>query len=100
MFGLMHRTKKEVNDKSVYFEVFADNCIAYRVTTGTINDFNYPVVTYGVEAEDVKNGEIETISDFSRNVEDAVDFAELLITKKSKPSQMYNLALNYLYFSI
>jgi len=100
MFGLMRKIKKEINDKSIYLEVFADNCIAYRVTTGTIKGFEYPVITYGVEAEDINNGEIETIPDFSRNIEDAVDFTEMLITKKSRPSQMYSLALNYLYFSI
>ena len=100
MFGIVSKRKKEVVDKSVYLEVFGDNCVAYRGTTATISGLGYPIITYGVEAEDFNNGTIETIPDFSRNIEDAVDFTEMMINKKSKPSQMYSLALNYLYFSI
>ena len=100
MFGIVSKRKKEVVDKSVYLEVFGDNCVAYRVTIGTISGLGYPIITYGVEAEDFNNGTIETIPDFSRNIEDAVDFTEMMINKKSKPSQMYSLVLNYLYFSI
>ena len=100
MFGLIKRIEREVTDKSTYFEVLGDNKVAYRVITGTLGGFGYPIITYGVEAEDIGSGEKETIADFSRNIEDAVDFTEMLITKKLKPCQIYNLALNYLYVSI
>ena len=100
MFGLIKRAKREVTDTSTYLEVLGDNRVAYRVITGTLSGFGYPVITYGVEAEDFVSGEKETISDFSRNIEDAVDFTEMLIVRKLKPGRMYDLALNYLYVSI
>jgi len=96
MFGLMKKAKQNVTDISTYLEILGDNRIAYRVTTGTLCDFSYPVTTYGIETEDMMNGDKQTIADFSRNIEDAVDFAEMLITNKLKPNQMYNMALNYL----
>ena len=100
MFGLIRKTKREVRDRAVYKEVFGDNKVAYRVLTGRIEMFGEQISTYGIEAEDYNSGDKETISDFSRNIEDAVDFAELLISKKIPPRQMYNQALGYLCVSI
>lgn len=100
MFGLIRKTKREVRDRAVYMEVFGDNKVAYRVLTGRIEMFGEEISTYGIEAEDYNSGDKETISDFSRNIEDAVDFAELLISKKIPPRQMYNQALGYLCVSI
>ena len=102
MFGLVRRGKRVIKDKSVYMEVFGENRIAYRVITGLLEDSDSELqrTTYGIEAEDYRSGEKEIIVDFSGNIEDAVDFTEMLISKKAKPSQMYNMALNYLYVSI
>lgn len=100
MFGIMRKVNREVKDRTVYMEVFGDNKVAYRVITGKISLFGDEVNTYGIEAEDYTNGDKEIIPDFSRNIEDAVDFAEMLISGKVKPKQMYNKALNYLCVSI
>ena len=54
----------------------------------------------GIEAEDYQAGEKEVIPDFSRNIEDAVDFTEMLITERVRPKQIYGKALNYLRISI
>ncbi len=100
MFGLMRRFNRTVTDKTVYLEVFGDNKVAYRVITGRISSFGCSVSTYGIEAEDYISGDIETIPDFSRNIEDAVDFTEMLINAKIKPKQLYNKALGYLCVSL
>lgn len=100
MFSVVRRKKRQVKDKMVYMEVYGDNKVAYRVTVGRIEQYGEEVITYGVEAEDHITGEIESIADFSRDIEDAVDFAEILISAKSRPSQIYNRALNYLWISI
>lgn len=100
MFGIMRKVNREVKDKTVYMEVYGDNKVAYRVTTGRITVFGDEINTYGIEAEDYDNGDKETIPDFSRNIEDAVDFTEMLISGKVRPKQMYNKALNYLCVSI
>lgn len=100
MFGIMRKVNREVKDKTVYMEVFGENKVSYRVISGKIDFFGNEINTYGIEAEDHESGEKETIPDFSRNLEDAVDFAEMLISGKVKPRQMYNKALNYLCVSI
>lgn len=100
MFGIMRKINREVRDKTIYMEVYGDNKVAYRVITGKITSFGSDVNTYGVEAEDYESGEKEEIPDFSRNIEDAVDFAEMLISSQVKPKQMYNKALSYLCVSI
>ena len=100
MFGIMRKVNREVKDRAVYMEVFGDNKIAYRVITGKITIFGDDVNTYGIETEDYSSGDKEIIPDFSRNIEDAVDFAEMLISGKVRPKQMYNKALNYLCVSI
>ncbi|MBQ8181074.1 MAG: hypothetical protein IJ010_03750 [Ruminococcus sp.] len=100
MFGIVRKTKHEVRNRTVYMEVYGDNKVAYRVTAGWINPCGENICTYGVEAEDYTSGEKETIPDFSRNVEDAVDFVEMMITKRIRPKNMYDRALNYLCISI
>lgn len=100
MFGKIRRIKRKVVGKTVYMEVYGDNKIAYRVTAGRMDIYGETVITYGIEAEDPVSGEKEMIPDFSRNVEDAVDFAEMLITKKIHPRQIYSKALGYLCISI
>lgn len=100
MFGIIRKTKREVRDRTVYLEVFGDNKVAYRVIVGKTELYGDTVTTYGIEAQDYITGACEEIPDFSRDIEDAVDFAEMLITSKTKPSQIYARALNYLWISI
>lgn len=100
MFGIIRKIKHEVRDRTIYMEVFGDNKISYRVTAGKILLNGEEVTTYGVEAEDARRGECEAIHDFSRDIEDAVDFAEMLIAGKVRPSQIYTRALTYLWISI
>lgn len=100
MFGIMKRVRNEVWDRTVYMEVFGDNKVAYRVTSGRMRQFGEEIITYGIEAEDHETGEKETIPDFSRNIEDAVDFAEMLISSRMRPKQIYSKALSYLCVSI
>lgn len=100
MFGLIRREKRKVTDRTVYMEVFGDNRISYRVTVGRMLFENKEIITYGVEIEDPKTHEREVIADFSRDIEDAVDFAEMLISAKIPPCRLYTKALNYLLISI
>lgn len=100
MFGLIRKKKNEVRDRTVYMEVFGDNRVSYRVTSGKMKWEDSEIITYGVEVEDSRTGQREIIPDFSRNIEDAVDFAEMLISGKIPPCRLYNRALNYLYISI
>ncbi len=100
MFGMRRRIKKEVRDRTVYMEVYGDNKIIYRVIAGKTWLYGEEVHTYGIEAEDRASGEKEIIQDFSRNIEDAVDFAEMLINSRARPKQLYTKALGYLCVSI
>ncbi|MDE6775839.1 MAG: hypothetical protein K2J37_06055 [Ruminococcus sp.] len=100
MFGLVRKTKREVFDKTVYMEVFGDNRISYRVTVGRIIYDGNDAITYGIEIEDSRRRIKESIPDFSRDIEDAVDFAEMLISGRVQPNALYAKALNYLYISI
>ena len=100
MFGIMRKVKREVRDRTVYMEVYGDNKVFYRVLAGILDIFGDDVITYGIEAEDYQAGEKEVIPDFSRNIEDAVDFTEMLITERVRPKQIYGKALNYLRISI
>ncbi|NLT08036.1 MAG: hypothetical protein GXY08_00800 [Ruminococcus sp.] len=100
MFSIVKKIKREVCDRTVYMEVYGDNKVAYRVTAGRVSFFGDSVYTYGVEAEDKRSGEKESIPDFSRNVEDAVDFTEMMINGKIRPKQLYSKALSYLCISI
>ncbi len=100
MFGIMRKIKREVRDKAVYMEVYGENNVAYRVITGKLDMFGSEVNTYGIEVEDYRSGDVEVIPDFSRNIEDAVDFTELLVSSKATPKNIYNKALGYLCVSI
>jgi hypothetical protein len=100
MFGIVKRIKHEVKDKTVYMEIYGDNKITYRVLSGRLYMYGDEFITYGIEVIDRKSGENEIIADFSRNIEDAVAFAELLISERSKPRQLYSKALDYLRVSI
>lgn len=100
MFGIVKRIKHDVRDKALYMEIFGDNKVAYRVLSGKMVIYGDEVITYGVEVVDKESGDKECIADFSRNIEDAVAFAESLITNKSRPRQLYSKALDYLRVSI
>ena len=100
MFGIIRKKKQEVSDRTVYMEVCADNKVSYRVVAGRLFSGVGDVVTYGIEAQDMRTGEYEAIPDFSRDIEDAVDFAEMLITSRTRPEGIYSRALNYLCVSI
>ena len=100
MFGIVKKTKREVLDRTVYMEVCGGNKVSYRVIAGRMNINGSDIITYGIEAQDLSNGEYASITDFSRDIEDAVDFAEMLISGKVRPAQIYGKALNYLCISI
>ena len=100
MFGLIRKKKQEVRDRTIYMEVYGDNKVSYRVTSEKVNWEDTEIITYGVEVEDSRTGQREIIPDFSRNIEDAVDFAEMLISERTHPCRLYNRALNYLLISI
>lgn len=100
MFGTVKKKVQEVRDKTLYMEIYGENKVAYRVLSGRMQLFGDEVITYGVEVIDRKSGEKECIPDFSRNIEDAVVFAESLITNRSKPRQLYGRALDFLRVSI
>ena len=100
MFGIVKKIKREVKDKTTYMEIFGDNKVAYRVLSGRMRIFEDEIITYGVEVIDHRSGQKELIDDFSRNIEDAVAFAELLISQKIKPCQLYSKALDFLRVSI
>lgn len=88
----MFTKKIPVTDKTIYMEVYGQNKVAYRVIVGRMGD----IVTYGIETEDYISGDVEIIPDFSRNIEDAVCFAETLIRNKVTPKYVYIKALDYL----
>ena len=100
MFGMLRKNRKVIRDRTVYMEVCGANKVAYRVIAGKMTWFGEDTAVYGIEAEDMVSGESETIPDFSRNIEDAVDFAEMLISDRTGPRQLYSRALNYLCISI
>lgn len=100
MFGMVRKIKREVHDRTVYMEIYGDNKISYRVIAGRIFKDGVDQVTYGIEVEDFRSGVREAIADFSNNIEDAVDFAETLISDRIHPSQIYSRALGYLLISI
>ena len=100
MFGIIRKKKQEVRDRTVYMEVCADNKVSYRVIAGRVFTGGGDIITYGIEAQDMRTGDFETIPDFSRDIEDAVDFAEMLITSRTRPEGIYSRALSYLCVSI
>jgi len=64
MFGIIRKKKQEVRDRTVYMEVCADNKVSYRVVAGRLFSGVGDVVTYGIEAQDMRTGEYEAIPDF------------------------------------
>lgn len=100
MFGIVKRIRHEVKDKTVYMEIYGDNKTAYRVLSGKLMMYGDEFITYGIEVIDRRSGEKECIPDFSRNIEDAVAFAEALISDRSRPRQLYSKALDFLRVSI
>lgn len=88
----MFTKKAQVTDKTIYMEIYGQNKVAYRIIVGRIEN----IVTYGIETEDYISGNIESIPDFSRNLEDAVTFSEILIREKIPPKYVYIKALDYL----
>lgn len=96
MFGMVRHKRNIVRDRTVYMEICGYNKVTYRVVVGRISINGEDIVTYGVEAQDRRTGEYAAIPDFSRDIEDAVDFAEMLITGRTSPAQIYGKALSYL----
>jgi hypothetical protein len=88
--------RREVRDMTVYMEIFSEKKVAYRVLSVRMNFFGEEIITYGIEIFDHKSRQREFIADFSRNIEDAIAFAESLINERSSPKQLYSRALNYL----
>lgn len=88
----MFTKKMPVIDKTIYMEIYSQNKVAYRVIAGRMGD----IITYGIETEDYNSGAVEVIPDFSRNIEDAVCFVEMLIKNRISPKYMYIKALDYL----
>lgn len=100
MFEIVKKVKRYIREKTLYMEILGDNKVAYRVLSVKMMIYGDEIITYGIEIVDKKSGNTECISDFSRNIEDAVAFVESLITNKSRPRQLYNRALDYLRVSI
>ena len=100
MFGLIRRNKGEVKDRTVYMEIYGANKVTYRVTAGKLVYYGSETTAYGIEAVDSFSGKSESIPDFSCNIEDAVDFAEFLISDRVRPEDIYSKALAYLSVSI
>lgn len=101
MFGLISNQCCQVIDHTVYMEVYASNKIIYRVTVSLLSKYGDPPRrAYGIEVEDPKSGETESLTDFSPDLEDAVDFAEMLIAGKVSPRMLYSRALSYLCIAI
>ena len=96
MFSVIKMIRHEVRDMTVYMEIFSEKKVAYRVLSVRMNIFGEEIFTYGIEIFDHKSGQRESIADFSRNIEDAIAFAESLINERSRPKQLYSRALNYL----
>lgn len=96
MITAIKKSDIEITGRTIYMEIFGSNRVTYRVTAGQIDFYGKKINTYGIEAIDHKTGENEKIPDFSDNVEDAVVFAEQLISSKTKPKQIYSKALGFL----
>ncbi len=100
MFGYIDVREHSVNSRTVYMEIYGGNKVSYRVTSGQMMRYGSESKTYGVEIEDHNSGRTASIRDFSADIEDAVDFAELLVSEHCVPQQLYAMALKYLYISI
>ncbi|MBQ1463402.1 MAG: hypothetical protein IIZ18_01200 [Ruminococcus sp.] len=101
MFGLIASPCSLVTDRTVYMEVYGANKVIYRVTESRVRQPGDTLRrAYGIEIEDPRTGEMEFLADFSHDLEDAVDFAEMLIAGKAVPRQLYGRALSYLCIAI
>lgn len=85
-------TKIPVTDKTTYMEIYGQNKVSYKVTVGRMGN----TITYGIETVDCISGATETIPNFSKNLEDAVSFVEILIKNRISPKYVYIKALDYL----
>lgn len=100
MFSIVKPKKHEVRDKTVYMEIYGDNKVTYKVLSGRMDLYGDEIITYGIEVYDHKSGEKEIIPNFSHNIEDAVAFADELISDRVRPRQLYGKALGFLRISI
>lgn len=83
----------------IYLEIYGVNRVIYRVTSSVIKRMGKTAVVYGVSLEDIRTGEQECIENFSDKIENALDFAEMLILQKVPPYRLYSEALRNLRFS-
>ncbi|MGN0630988.1 MAG: hypothetical protein ACI4JN_06635 [Ruminococcus sp.] len=97
----MNTMKKESGKEGtfVYMEIYGVNRVIYRVTSSVIKRMGKAAVVYGVSLEDIRTGEQECIENFSDKIENALDFAEMLIQQKIPPYRLYSEALRNLRFS-
>jgi hypothetical protein len=100
MFGFVKTKKSEIREKTVYMEIYGENKVAYKVLSVRMNLYGDDIITYGIEVVDHISGDKEIIPDFSHNIEDAVSFADELISAKIRPRQLYGKALGFLRVSI
>lgn len=80
----------------VYMEVYGSNRIVYRVTAGSVIQQGTEIPTYGVMLEDMRSGEQQSIADFSTDLERTIVFANDLVKRETRPSGLYDVALEYL----
>ncbi len=92
------REKVIADDRVTYMETIGKNRVCCRVTAGSAIENGSTYSVYGVELE-MKIGPVrfrEGIEDFSEDIEEAEEFAGMLIKHGVKPSEIYNAALVYL----
>lgn len=96
----MIKTKQQQSHRPanaiVYMEVYGSNRVIYRVTAGSVVQGKTKTPTYGVMLEDMRSGEIHSIADFSENLEQTIIFANDLVRRETRPSRLYDVALEYL----
>ncbi len=95
---LKEREKKISKEKTVYMEMMGENRVRCRVTAGSASENGITYDIYGVELE-MKKGPLrikESIEDFAEDLDTAVEFSGWLVKHGTKPSEIYNAALNFL----
>lgn len=85
-------TKEQTINKTTYMEIYSQNKISYKIITEHTSN----TITFGIEITDCKSNKTEMISNFSKNIEDAIAFVEILIKNNIPPKYVYIKALNYL----
>lgn len=97
---MMMKTKRQQahcpENAIVYMEVYGSNRVIYRVTAGSVVQGKTETPTYGVMLEDMRSGEIQGIADFSENLEQTIVFANDLVGRETRPTGLYDVALEYL----